>query len=204
MSVPAAESDYFPDNGDAAYDVVHYDLRLTYRIETNRLEGRASVHAVARRGLDELRLDLAGLDVRRVTVDVAQVAKFSVKRGRLVVRLRGIVEPGQQFRVDVRYDGPDLPEVARLLGRSEAAVVAAHTGRVWTVAFCGFVPGFGYLVADGARLEVPRRAESRTRVPAGSVALAGEYSGVYPTASPGGVWGATGSTGSATDAALSS
>lgn len=88
--------------------------------------------------------------------------------------------------IPVRYDGPDLLEVGELTGLGPAGVVAAHTGRVWTVAFCGFMPGFGYLVGGDPRLRVPRRNSARTRVPAGSVGLAGEYSGVYPRESPGG------------------
>lgn len=93
------------------------------------------------------------------------------------------VEP---VRIAVRYDGADLAEVGRLTGLGPDGVVAAHSGAVWTVAFGGFLPGFGYLVGGDPRLHVPRRAESRTRVPAGSVGLAGEFTGVYPRASPGG------------------
>jgi len=88
--------------------------------------------------------------------------------------------------VPVVYDGEDLPEVARLTGRSVRDVVSAHTGQLWTVAFCGFAPGFGYLRGEDDRLHVARRASPRTRVPAGAVALAGEFTGVYPRPSPGG------------------
>ncbi|PRX92495.1 KipI family sensor histidine kinase inhibitor [Allonocardiopsis opalescens] len=93
---------------------------------------------------------------------------------------------GGLVEVPVHYDGADLADVAELTGLSEAEVVAAHTGREWRVAFCGFAPGFGYLVGGDPRLKVPRREQSRVRVPAGSVALAGEFSGVYPRSSPGG------------------
>ncbi|MDP5183943.1 allophanate hydrolase subunit 1 [Blastococcus sp. BMG 814] len=88
--------------------------------------------------------------------------------------------------VPVVFDGPDLTEVSRHTGRTEEAVVAALTGAALTVAFGGFAPGFGYLTGLPADLHVPRRATPRTRVPAGSVALAGPYAGVYPRASPGG------------------
>lgn len=88
--------------------------------------------------------------------------------------------------IDVRYDGEDLDEVASLLGKSAAEVVELHTGSSWAVAFSGFAPGFGYLVTDHSRLEVSRRSVPRTRVPAGSVGLAGEFSGIYPRSSPGG------------------
>lgn len=88
--------------------------------------------------------------------------------------------------VPVTYDGEDLADVADLTGLSVEEVVAAHTGQTWRVAFGGFAPGFGYLLGEDERLHVPRRAEARTRVPAGAVGLAGEYSGIYPRASPGG------------------
>ncbi len=90
------------------------------------------------------------------------------------------------MEVRVRYDGPDLDEVARLTGLTVAEVVAAHTGTPWRVAFGGFAPGFAYLVGGDPRLRVPRRATPRPSVPAGSVGLAGEFSGVYPRSSPGG------------------
>ncbi len=88
--------------------------------------------------------------------------------------------------IDVVYDGPDLAEVAQLTGLTPEQVVAAHTGTLWLVGFGGFAPGFVYLVDGDPRLEVPRRAEPRTKVPVGSVGLAGEFSGVYPRESPGG------------------
>jgi KipI family sensor histidine kinase inhibitor len=88
--------------------------------------------------------------------------------------------------IEVVYDGPDLDEVGELTGLGRAGVVEAHTATPWRVAFGGFAPGFAYLVGGDPRLEVPRRAESRTSVPAGSVGLAGEFSGVYPRSSPGG------------------
>ena len=88
--------------------------------------------------------------------------------------------------VEVVYDGPDLAEVAALLGMTTEEVIAAHTGTPWRVGFGGFAPGFAYLVDGDPRLAVPRRTEPRTRVPAGSVALAGEFSGIYPRTSPGG------------------
>ncbi|BBY44662.1 5-oxoprolinase subunit B family protein [Mycolicibacterium celeriflavum] len=88
--------------------------------------------------------------------------------------------------IDVVYDGPDLDEVARLTGLTPEQVVSAHTGRLWRVGFGGFAPGFAYLVGGDPRLEVPRRSEPRTKVPAGAVGLAGEFSGIYPRESPGG------------------
>lgn len=90
------------------------------------------------------------------------------------------------LEVPVTYDGEDLAEVGRLTGLGERGVVEAHTSQEWTVAFCGFAPGFGYLVGTDDRLHVPRRATPRTKVPARAVALAGEFTGVYPRESPGG------------------
>ncbi|WP_406817484.1 allophanate hydrolase subunit 1 [Mycobacterium sp. M23085] len=88
--------------------------------------------------------------------------------------------------LDVVYDGPDLAEVAGHTGLTIAAVIDAHTSTLWRVGFSGFAPGFAYLVDGDPRLRVPRRPEPRTAVPAGSVALAGEFSAVYPRRSPGG------------------
>jgi KipI family sensor histidine kinase inhibitor len=91
-----------------------------------------------------------------------------------------------EIEIPVIYDGPDLADVADHTGLSEADVVAAHTGTPWTVAFGGFAPGFAYLADGDERLAVPRRDSPRTSVPAGSVGLAGKFSGVYPRSSPGG------------------
>jgi len=88
--------------------------------------------------------------------------------------------------IDVVYDGADLHEVAKLTGMTPEQVIAAHTGSQWQVGFMGFAPGFAYLVGGDERLQVPRRTEPRTSVPAGAVALAGEFSGIYPRQSPGG------------------
>jgi KipI family sensor histidine kinase inhibitor len=93
------------------------------------------------------------------------------------------------IEIDVVYDGADLDEVARLAGMTPDQVVAAHTGTLWRVGFGGFAPGFAYLIGGSGvaeRLNVPRQSDPRTRVPAGSVALAGEFSAVYPRESPGG------------------
>ena len=88
--------------------------------------------------------------------------------------------------LDTVYDGEDLAEVGTLTGLGADGVIAAHSGQIWTVAFAGFAPGFGYMVGENQALEVPRRSSPRTAVPAGSVALAGNYSAVYPRSSPGG------------------
>lgn len=88
--------------------------------------------------------------------------------------------------IDVIYDGPDLGEVAERTGLTVAQVINAHTSAPWRVGFGGSTPGFAYLMGGDPRLEVPRRAELRAAVPAGSVALAGQFSGIYPRQWPGG------------------
>lgn len=88
--------------------------------------------------------------------------------------------------IGVRYDGQDLDEVADLLGVSTEQLAARHAAATWRVAFTGYAPGFGYLVGDDPIFDVPRRSSPRTRIPAGSVGLAGTFSGVYPRESPGG------------------
>ncbi|MCA1221045.1 5-oxoprolinase subunit B family protein [Streptomyces sp. 8L] len=93
----------------------------------------------------------------------------------------------------VRYDGPDLADVAGMWGVSPKEAALLHAGTSFRVAFCGFSPGFGYLTGLDERYAVRRRATPRTSVPAGSVAVAGPYTGVYPRSSPGG-WQLIGTT----------
>ncbi|ASR38941.1 allophanate hydrolase [Prauserella marina] len=106
------------------------------------------------------------------------------------VRATRPVAVGEQnselVRIPVVYDGEDLDDVAKLTGLTRQEVIIEHTETEWRVAFGGFAPGFGYLTGDSAKLEVPRRKESRTKVPVGAVALAGAFTGVYPRESPGG------------------
>ncbi|WP_328727989.1 allophanate hydrolase subunit 1 [Streptomyces jietaisiensis] len=95
-------------------------------------------------------------------------------------------DDGAVVEIPVRYDGPDLAEVAARWGIGADEVAARHSSYTYRVAFCGFAPGFGYLTGLPAELHVPRRGTPRTRVPAGALALAGPYSAVYPRATPGG------------------
>jgi KipI family sensor histidine kinase inhibitor len=99
---------------------------------------------------------------------------------------RRATDAARTVEIPVLYDGADLAEAAGLLGWSAEELVRRHTAAAWTVGFVGFAPGFAYMTSDDPDLVVPRRASPRTRVPAGSVALAGPYSGVYPRESPGG------------------
>ncbi|WP_036771215.1 5-oxoprolinase/urea amidolyase family protein [Photorhabdus australis] len=93
---------------------------------------------------------------------------------------------GKLVEIPVYYTGEDLAEVADLLGITIKEVIKRHTENEYTVAFTGFAPGFAYLAANSDVLRVPRRMTPRARLPAGSVGLAGEFSGIYPQASPGG------------------
>lgn len=118
-------------------------------------------------------------DGRAPLADVVAAARRVVP-----LDVREVEEP--EVVLPVRYDGPDLDDVAGMLGIDTADVVRRHTSQVWTCDFLGFLPGFGYLTGERDDLVVPRRQAPRTRVPVGSVALAGAVSGVYPSSSPGG------------------
>ena len=129
---------------------------------------------------------LAAAETVLVKADSAQSARrIAAQLPELDLAVQAKSE-GKLVQIDTLYDGEDLADVGRLTGLGVEGVVAAHTGQVWTVAFGGFAPGFGYMVGENQRLEVPRRSSPRTAVPAGSVALAGHYSAVYPRQSPGG------------------
>ncbi|WP_072298003.1 urea amidolyase family protein [Paracoccus sp. SM22M-07] len=92
----------------------------------------------------------------------------------------------ETVEIPVTYDGEDLRDVADHMGLTTDQVIAAHQEVLWQVAFCGFAPGFAYMTCDDARFDLPRRSAPRTRIPAGSVALAGRFCGVYPQETPGG------------------
>lgn len=100
---------------------------------------------------------------------------------------------GEFFEIPVCYDGEDLDDVAAILGCSVEEVIRRHTQATYTVAFTGFAPGFAYMTCDDPGFDVPRRKSPRVRIPAGSVALAGKFGGIYPSDSPGG-WQLLGTT----------
>jgi KipI family sensor histidine kinase inhibitor len=108
-------------------------------------------------------------------------------------RKRAAEAPGEDddeaiLEIPTRYDGPDLEAVAEMTGLSPGAIAERHAATTYTTLFLGFVPGFGYLGPLSAELAVPRRPVPRTHVPAGSVAIAGAQTAVYPIDSPGGWW----------------
>lgn len=113
-------------------------------------------------------------------------------RARLAARLarldlsRATPREGREIDIPVTYDGEDLGAVADHLGWSIETLIRRHTEATYTVAFTGFAPGFAYMVSDDPDFDVPRRSSPRTRIPAGSVAIAGRFGGIYPSDSPGG------------------
>jgi allophanate hydrolase subunit 1 len=101
--------------------------------------------------------------------------------------------PSRLVTVPIRYDGADLDEVARQWGSGRDDVAQRHASSQFTVAFCGFAPGFAYCTAEPPLPATTRRDDPRTEVPAGAVGLAGPYCGIYPTRMPGG-WQLIGTT----------
>ena len=162
----------------------------------------ASDHAllVEAADLDEaMRLNLAWDGVRGVVERIPGARTVLVRFDPLVTSAADLADVLASTEIDtahlsatgevavpVRYDGEDLDEAASLLSVSTAELVNRHLAADWKVAFSGFAPGFGYVVSSDALFDVPRRSSPRTRVPAGSVALAGQFTGVYPRESPGG------------------
>ncbi len=157
-------------------EVDDLDLALAWYAALRARPPEGTVDLVPAERTVLVRLDPAVTTVARAVEDLAGRA----------VEPGAAAAAGPVVTVPVVYDGPDLASAAAAAGWSARALVAAHQERTWRVAFVGFSPGFGYLVADGDWPDLPRLAVPRTRVPAGSVALAGRYSGVYPAASPGG------------------
>ena len=105
-----------------------------------------------------------------------------------VFQLGTSVCEGVVVEIPCRYEGPDLPEVASRLNLDEAEVVRLHASVEYTCFAIGFCPGFPYLGYVADELVLPRREQPRQRVPAGSVAIAGRQTGIYPLDRPGGWW----------------
>lgn len=137
-----------------------------------RLPGVIDIVPAARTVL--VRADRAAL-ARQAIADVVAVAEVDPP-----------VLPPEMIEVPVVYDGADLTMVAEAAGCPVDEVIRRHAAGRYTVAFCGFAPGFAYLRGLDRRLHLPRREAPRPSVPPGSVAIAAEYTSVYPSASPGG------------------
>ncbi len=169
---------------------------------TDVVPAARTVLLLTRDGADLAALRRAVVELTAVAAERAGPASADPRTAsdfvRVVGGLRGDPVPGtaprsHEVEIVVRYDGPDLDDVAAHTGLTPTEVIEAHTGTPWRVAFGGFAPGFAYLVGGDPRLHVPRRERPRPSVAAGSVGLAGEFSGVYPRSSPGG-WQLLGTT----------
>jgi len=146
------------------------------RLDTPGVQGVVPAYAAVAVHFDPSATDGDALAERLEALAAAELARTAPDRA----------GTGRLHVVPVRYDGPDLATVAEQVGYSAAEVVRRHAERTYQVLFLGFVPGFGYLGPLDPALAIPRRAEPRRRVPAGSVAIAGEQTGVYPAETPGG------------------
>ena len=157
-------------------------------VEVDDLDAALALYAGLRRAALPGVVDLApAARTVLIRLDPAVTTPAAVRAGTAAIEITGADDrEAGTVEIAVSYDGPDLTDVADHLGVGPQEVIALHTGTPWTVAFAGFAPGFGYLTGGDPRLDVPRRSSPRTRIPAGSVALAGRYSGVYPHDSPGG------------------
>jgi 5-oxoprolinase (ATP-hydrolysing) subunit B len=123
--------------------------------------------------------DSARISYREVTAKLLEVCER-------VSIARPAPEKSRSHEISVTYNGPDLADIATSLGISTEEVIARHLARIYSVDLIGFVPGWAYLSELDPALQLPRRAQPRPRVPAGSVAIAGAQTGVYPLATPGG------------------
>ena len=124
--------------------------------------------------------DPRATDADRLAADITSLARDVPVRA---------ASAGRTIEVPVCYGGelgPDLGDVASLAGCTEQEAIALHVGPTYRVYVVGFVPGFPYMAPVDPRLVLPRRAVPRTRVPAGSVAIAAGQTGIYPSETPGG------------------
>jgi len=160
---------------------------LGTRLDT-ALNTRAIALAAALKKRRDVRQALAGYASVTVQFDPDQATHASLAAAikRLAVKRPPMAEPGRLHRIPVTYDGPDMVEVADRLKLSREEIIELHTRPIYRVFLVGFVPGWAYLGPLPEELELPRRHVPRTRVPAGSVAIAGRQSGIYPLPTPGG------------------
>lgn len=152
----------------------------------------AALMATLRRELGPLLVDLVpGWTTLLVHYDLLRTDHLELT-GRLQPLLHAWQETplpkqdGRMHEIPIWYGGEDLPAVAQACGLSEAEVITLHGAVEYRVGAIGFAPGFAYLGGLDARLALPRRASPRTRVPAGSLAIAERQTAIYPQASPGG------------------
>ena len=160
---------------------------LGARLDT-ALNTRAIALASALRKRRDVRQAIAGAVAVTVQFDPDQITldALSAAIRRLATKRPPVEEPGRLHRIPVVYDGPDLEAVASALGMHVEKVVALHGRPIYRAFVIGFVPGWAYLGPLPDELVLPRRSDPRTRVPAGSVAIAGQLTGIYPLDTPGG------------------
>jgi inhibitor of KinA len=160
---------------------------LGSRLDT-ALNTRAIGLAAALRKRRDVRQAVAGYASVTVHFDPEQTTHEALGAAvkRLAAKRPKMAVPGRLHRIPVVYDGPDLEDVARALAMPVAEVIALHTRPIYRVFLVGFVPGWAYLGPLPEELELARRDVPRTQVPAGSVAIAGRQTGIYPLAVPGG------------------
>jgi inhibitor of KinA len=160
---------------------------LGTRLDT-ALNTRAIALAAALKKRRDVRQAIAGYASVTVHFDPDQTTHDALSAAikRLAAKRPRVAEPGRLHRVPVVYDGQDISQVAATLGLPIARVVEIHTRPIYRVFLVGFVPGWAYLGPLPEELELPRRQVPRTKVPAGSVAIAGRQTGIYPLATPGG------------------
>ena len=160
---------------------------LGTRLDT-ALNTRAIALAAALKKRRDVRQAIAGYASVTVHFDPDQISHDALTAAirRLASRRPPMAEPGRLHRIPVVYDGPDMEAVSAVLGLDAAKIVELHTRPIYRVFLVGFVPGWGYLGPLPQELELPRRQVPRTKVPAGSVAIAGRQTGIYSLASPGG------------------
>jgi KipI family sensor histidine kinase inhibitor len=160
---------------------------LGTRLDT-ALNTRAIALAAALKKRRDVRQAVAGYASVTVHFDPDQttheVLAAAIKR--LASKRPAMAEPGRLHRIPVVYDGPDIEAVAAQLNLTPAKIADLHTRPIYRVFLVGFVPGWAYLGPLPEELELPRRHVPRTQVPAGSVAIAGRQTGIYPLPSPGG------------------
>jgi KipI family sensor histidine kinase inhibitor len=153
-------------------------------VEVDSLDDVHRLHQSVRAaqiGIDSI----PGWSTLLVTTD-GDVAALIAQLQRLRWDTPGVAPDRREHEVPVVYDGEDLPDVAQACGLTVEAVVRLHSSATYVVAFLGFTRGFPYLSGLPEELRLPRRSTPRTRVPAGSVAIAHDQCGIYPMATPGG------------------
>src|SRR6266550_397314 len=168
--------------GDAAL-LAELGTRLDTALNTRAI---ALANALKRRR--DVRQAVAGYASVTVHFDPDQTTHDALSAAiqRLASKRPPMAEPGRLHRIPVVYDGPDLEAVAAVLGLIPAQIAEIHSKPIYRVFLVGFVPGWAYLGPLPEELELPRRHVPRMQVPAGSVAIAGRQSGIYPLPTPGG------------------